>query len=312
MKIILFGLRRSGTSLAFNIFRINKKLCCFYEPLHPNLVSKGGLSCLDRDKKGVYSEYKAVKEELTKQHEGLGAPEYDVVEEFICNNLTNRHFAYLNFLFDFAENVLIQPVRLNYQLYQLRERFPDAIFVWVVRQPGGFINSVLKYRPSLLTYHDACIAGSHAIKNCKKNVLFRMTRGWNAFDDPWSQIAAANFIVQSRPFFRGLINAPAWIKLLALWYDHYRFVTEFINSDAQRFFIFSYDRGCRSEDYIRELMANLKLDYPEGQFSNLIDNRVIQKQNVSKIDISDGEIMIQEEFEKAGLEMDLSYRQFIG
>ena len=312
MKIILFGIRRSGTTLAFRIFRSNSRLHCFYEPLHPNLISKVRLSCSDIDKKGVYSEYKNVVEELTKRHEGFGAPKYDVVEELIYNNLTNRHISYLDFLFDCAENVLIQPVRLNYQLYQLLQCFPDSRFVWIVRKPEGFINSVLKYRPSLLTYHDASLAGSHAIKSCRKNIILRMILGWDAFEDPWSQIAAANFIVQSRPFFRDLITAPAWIKLLALWYDHYRFVTEFIKSSPQRSFIFSYDRACRSEAYIRELMTDLKLDYPKGLFGGLIDQKAIQKQDASRTDISDGEIMIQKEFEKAGLELDLSYRHYLG
>lgn len=312
MKIILFGMRRSGTTLAFNIFRRNSSLLCFHEPLHPNLVSTDRLSCLARDKKRVYSEYKSIYEELTKRHEGFGAPKYDVVEELIYNNLTGRHLAYLDFLFECAENVLIQPVRLNYQLYQLRERFPNARFVWIVRQPEGFINSVLKYRPSLLTYHDACLAGSHAIKTCKENIVFRMTRGWNAFDNPWSQVAAANFIVQSRPFFRRLITAPTWIKLLALWYDHYRFVTEFINSNPQNSFVFDYDKACCSEAYIKDLMASIKLDYPAGNFNELIDKKVMQKQNESRIDISDGEIMIQKQFEEAGLGLDLSFRHLIG
>ncbi len=312
MKIILFGLRRSGTTLAFNIFRRNSGLLCFHEPLHPNLVSKDRLSCLIRDKKGVYSEYNSIYEELAKRHEGFGAPKYDVIEELIVNNLTGRHLAYLDFLFDCAENVLIQPVRLNYQLYQLRARYPEASFVWIVRQPEGFINSVLKYRPLLLTYHDACLAGSHAIRTCKENIIFRMARGWNAFDNPWSQIAAANFIVQGRPFFRSLITAPTWTKLLALWYDHYRFVTEFINSDPQRCFVFNYDKACCSEAYIRELMINLKLDYPAGHFNDLIDTKVVQKQKGSRIDVSGGEIMIQKKIEEAGLDLDLSYRHLIG
>lgn len=312
MKIILFGLRRSGTTFAFKLFRCNSNLLCFHEPLHPNLISKVRLPYLGKDKKGVYSEYKSIYEELIKRHEGFGAPQYDIVEELIYNNLTSRHLAYMDFLFECAEDVLIQPVRLNYQLYQLRARYPEASFVWIFRQPAGYIKSVLNYRPSLLTYQDACLAGSHAIKTCKKNIIFRMTRGWNAFDNPWSQIAAANFIVQSRPFFRGMITAPAWIKLLALWYDHYRFVTEFINSDPQKCFVFNYDKACSSESYTKELMTDLKLDYQLGHLDELIDKNAIQKQKASKIDISNEELMIQKQFKESGLDLDLSYRHSIG
>lgn len=312
MKIILFGLRRSGTTLAFNIFRRNNNLLCFHEPLHPNLISKDRVSCLINDKKGVYSEYNTIYKDLEKKHEGFGAPRYDIIEELITNNLTNRHIDYLDFLFKCAENVLIQPVRLNYQLYQLLTHFPQAKFVWIVRQPDGFISSVLNYRPSLLTYHDACLAGSRAINTCRKNFLFRIIRGWNAFENPWSQIAAANFIVQSRPYFRDLITAPTYIKLLALWYDHYRFVTEFIKSNPQICYIFNYEKICRSEDYVSKLMAELHINYPADHFDDFINSEVIEKHKRSKIDISDAEVMIQDKIRESGMNLDISYRNLIG
>lgn len=309
MKIILFGLRRSGTTLAFNIFRRCEGLRCYYEPMHPNLVVSQGLSRMETDRKGAFSEYRLIQDELQKHHEGFGAPKYDVAEELLQDNLTPRHLSYLDFLFGSADNVLLQPVRLNYQLHQLRAHYPDAHFVWVLRRPDGFINSVLAYRRSLLEYRDAGIPGSNAIDSCKKNLIFRMMRGWHAFDNPWAQIAAANLVVASRPYFRDLASSPTWLKLAALWYDHYLFVTDFIRANPECSRVFIYEKACGSADYIRTSMASIGLRHSENAFDGLIDSDVIRKHDRSRIDIAGGELMIQERIEAMGLDLDLSYRQ---
>jgi sulfotransferase family protein len=304
MKIFLFGLRRSGTTLAFNIFRRCQDVRCYYEPLHPDLLAE-----VDADTKGAYAEYRALGEDLRKRHEGFGAPAHDVAEELFPGNLSERHLAFLDFLFGSADNVVLQPVRLCYQLHQLRARFADARFVWVLRRPEGFVNSVLEYRPSLLRYTDAGIPGSHAIKTLKKSRLVRVTRGWHAFDDPWSQIGAANLIVTSRPCFRGLVSSPTWIKLVALWYDHYRFVSAFIEEHPASCRVLCYEKACGSADYIRALMASLGLAHAADAFDGLIDADVMRKQHGSRIDILDAERMIQERIQTDGGELDLSYRR---
>jgi len=312
MKIILFGLRRSGTTLAFQIFRTCKTLRCFYEPLHPGLVFPEKSSCLNNDKKNVYSEYRLLGKELFSRHEGLGAPLHDVVDELAPNALTKRHLDYLDFLFESAPDVLIQPVRLTYQLQQLRTRYPDARFVWVVRQPEGFIRSVLTYRPDWLTYRDAGLASNRSIKAQKKNILLRALKGWNAFDNPWSQIAAANAIVQREPVFKDLTNAPSWIKLMALWYDHYRVVTEFAKDNASNFHMLNYEKACRSDAYVKELFASLQLDCSMVNLAGLIDAKVVGRQQVVTLDVSDGEEMIQRKYEMMGAPLDLSYRRLMG
>ncbi len=311
MKIILFGLRRSGTTLAFNIFRRCHDLRCYYEPMHPNLVDGNGASCIENDRKGAFSEYKLLQEELKHRHAGFGAPRYDVLEELVADNLTPRHLDYLDFLFCSAGKVLLQPVRLNYQLYQLRERYPDARFVWVLRRPDGFINSVLAYRDSLLTYKDAGIPGNTAISSFRKNPIFRLMRGWHAFDNPWSQVAAANHIVASRPSFRGMESLPTWIKLAALWYDHYLFASKFINANRESCHVLSYDKACGSVGYIKELMAAIGLPHSDNAFDGLIDAGIMRKQSQSRIDIAETERMIQERLAASGIELDLSFRHLL-
>lgn len=311
MKIILFGLRRSGTTLAFNIFRRCHDLRCYYEPMHPNLVEANGASCIENDHKGAYSEFKLLEGELKRRHAGFGAPRHDVLEELVANNLNRGHLDYLDYLFGSANNVLLQPVRLNYQLYQLKERYPDARFIWVLRRPEGFINSVLAYRDSLLTYKDAGIPGNTAISSFRKNPFFRLMRGWHAFDNPWSQIAAANHIVASRPSFRGMASLPTWIKLAALWYDHYLFVSTFIKANLGSCHVLSYDKACGSAAYIEEVMNAIGLQHPKNAFDGLIDADVMRKHSQSRIDITEGERMVQERMAASGIELDLSFRKLL-
>lgn len=312
MKIFLFGLRRSGTTFAFSLFRRCEELRCYYEPLHPNLVSADGASCLDADSKGAYTEFSLIRDELPHRHAGFGAPKYDVLEEMVENNLTSRHFAYLDFLLGSSENVLLQPVRLNYQLYQLAERYPDARFVWVLRRPEGFIKSVLAYRPAMLDYRDAGIPGNHAMNSCRKNFAFRLMRGWRAFDNPWSQVAAANFIISARPCFRGLADSPTWIKLLALWYDHYLFVSKFLASNVAASQVFLYEQACHSNDYIRQQMRQLGLAHAGDAFDGLTDAAVLRRQDESRLDIAAGEKLILQKLRDCGLDPDLSLRESMG
>lgn len=312
MKIILFGLRRSGTTFAFSLFRKCRELRCYYEPLHPNLVSADGASCLDSDSKGAYTEYRLIRDDLLQQHAGFGAPRHDVLEEMIPDNLTPRHLAYLDFLFGSADNVLLQPVRLNYQLHQLRARYPDARFVWVLRRPEGFIKSVLAYRPGMLEYRDAGLPGNLATNSCRKNLAFRLMRGWRAFDNPWSQVAAANFIVASRPCFRGLSDSPTWLKLLALWYDHYLFVSDFLKSDPGVSGTFLYEQACHSSDYIKAHMHQFGLAHADDAFDGLTDPAVLRRQDESKLDIDAGENRIRQMLRDCGLDLDLSLRESMG
>jgi hypothetical protein len=308
MKIILFGLRRSGTTLAFNLFRQCEELRCYYEPLHPQLIP----SCLQNDKKRVYSEYRLLGDDLFRLHQGFGAPEFDVTEELIPDSLTERHLSYLDFLFQSSEDVLIQPVRVVYQLRQLRQRYPDAQFVWVIRQPAGFIHSVLTYRSDLLTWRDAGLASNREIRAQKKNLLLRAVKGRKAFENPWSQVAAANFIVQNRSVFQGLEESPAWIKLMALWYDHYRHVTEFIQGNPANCHLLGYENACASEDHMKKLFASLQLAGSAKGLAGLIDANVIDRQRASMQDLSAGEKLIQDKFAAAGVPLDLSYRHWIG
>lgn len=312
MKIILFGLRRSGTTLAFNLFRRCSDLRCYYEPLHPNLVAEDGTSCIENDSKGVFTEYQSIRESLAGLHKGFGAPRYDVAEELVADNLTPQHLTYLDFLLGTADNVLLQPVRLNYQLNQLHARYPDARFVWILRRPQGFISSVLAYRHNLLEYRDAGIPGNHAISSCKKNLVFRAMRGWHSFDNPWSQVAAANLIVSSRPYFRGLETSPTWIKLTALWYDHYLFVTRFIKAHPESCDVFFYEKACASTDYIKTFMRTNGLNHAEDAFDGLVDDNVLRKHNQSTIDIAGGEQLIRQRVIASGLDLDLGYRFSMG
>lgn len=280
--------------------------------MHPNLVAENGPACLEADRKGVYSEYKLLQGDLLKYHEGFGAPRYDVAEEMVADNLTPRHLRYLDFLFASADNVLLQPVRLNYQIHQLRNRYPDARFIWILRRPAGFINSVLSYRKNLLEYRDAGLAGNHAISQYKSNPLFRLIRGWQTFDNPWSQIAAANLIVASRPYFRGLHDEPAWVKLAALWYDHYLFVTRFVKENPGSCNVFFYDMACASPSYLMSIMDSVGLRTAEKAFDGLIDTNVVKKHTHSRTDIADTERMLQERIAASGIDLDMSYRFTMG
>jgi hypothetical protein len=229
-QIVLFGQRRSGTTLAFELFRRCSGLTCFYEPLHPRLLRHRdwqGEADLDLNPKGAFDEYQPFRGELEKVYAPLGAPVYPVEQELDDRAWTERHSAYLARLAAMTSATLLQPVRANHHLARIREALPEAFFVWVLRAPQGVVASQLS-RPRDL-----------------------FATGGDAPQVGWNQSRAADAVIARRPWLGGFRDAPSWLKLMALWYDHLDVVSTFRASiPDERFAVLRYEDLCSDPDSV--------------------------------------------------------------
>ncbi len=58
-------------------------------------------------------------------------------------------------------------------------------------------------------------------------------------------------------------------------------------------------------------MISLGLRYTTGGFSALVDANLLERHKKTRIDITEGEMLIQKEFRSFDVDLDLSYRHFI-
>ncbi len=135
-KLIIIGLRRSGTTIFWETFRQDQQLLSYDEPFNPVLRHlMHGLPVkhpeefqrlIDRDPITFWSRYSPI-EPTDELREGLNAQRRD----------------YLSYLFDTAEHVSIDLTRCHHKIEALHELAPDATLVHLYRPPESNATSHL-------------------------------------------------------------------------------------------------------------------------------------------------------------------------
>ena len=139
--IIVQGVFRSGTTLLFRTLRQASNLCCFYEPLHPNLLDHVGEALSDTPshaKSGLYAEYTGLSDKLCSVFDAelCGAQTVLPSHHGECEQLQ----AYLSLLANAPQPCpVLQFNRAFWMSRWLNERFPDSCFIHVVRDPRSVI-----------------------------------------------------------------------------------------------------------------------------------------------------------------------------
>jgi hypothetical protein len=139
--IIVQGVFRSGTTLLFRILRQAPQLCCFYEPLHPNLLDHVGEALSDtpsHEKSGLYAEYARLSDELASVFDDRDRRARTVLpgQHGECEQLR----AYLDLLADASSSrTVLQFNRAFWMSRWLNHQFRESCFVHVVRDPRSVI-----------------------------------------------------------------------------------------------------------------------------------------------------------------------------
>ncbi len=289
VPIILFGQRRSGTTIAFKLFREVKSLRCYYEPLHPWLIRHtdwSGPELIETDAKQVMDEYCLLdRRQFQDRYAPLGAPVYPVQQELNAAYWSERHSDYIRYLLDSSPATLLQPVRVNYHLASLSRVDPGMRFIWVLRNPRGVVSSLLQYKPEQFPFGPPPGQQTEA---GRKGIRGAVGRAWRRrplqkrpasprprrrrSGNPWSQGDAARILIQQNPRYAQFAEAPLYIQLLVACYDAVDRVSHFFDSmPKENTSVIRYEDLCRDPDAI--LTASCKwagLPVPSSSVRSLV------------------------------------------
>lgn len=147
MKLILQGMRRSGTTIVYDALAQDDELSLWYEPLaaatHPAIGGGSGARQID-----VFSQLRQARQCFAQDHSladtdilNYGAPR-DAALEFLPD-LPDVVEQYLRFLIEHPGPVAAKFTRIYAKVPVIHQLFPTAGFVHLVRDPRAVVMSYL-------------------------------------------------------------------------------------------------------------------------------------------------------------------------
>lgn len=136
MRIIIVGLRRSGTTIFWESFRRDARLRCVNEPFNPALTSLPE-EIPNRSRREVIEIFRKDPDDFWRRFAPIG------IAEELQSTLSDRQAAYLRFLMDGADGFCTDVTRCHFKLAALKPLVPDAALVHLHRAPAAFASSHL-------------------------------------------------------------------------------------------------------------------------------------------------------------------------
>ncbi len=261
IKLIILGLRRSGTTIFWEIFRQDRRLVCYDEPFNEllqTLPAGAGLKhpqefarLVEREPQRFWERYTPIplSQELK---EGLG----------------DEHRRYLDYLAASGSHVVADVTRCHYKIAALRESAPDAVLVHLYRRPASHATShMLPGAP-----------GSWArLRRAVRRVDFWTRRDkFNSWGIESIVGTSTSSLFAQRLREAGLdaekvYPLPAVGKLLAFWRIHYeRAERDGRAHFGERFVSQSFEAFCADPaGAVRHIYAKMGLSDPGPDFSRV-------------------------------------------
>jgi len=141
--LIVQGTFRSGTSVLFRTLRNDPARTCYYEPLHPNLLShvaEAKAAGPDHPKSPLYAQYTPLLPRLRRVYRSSFWEDYATVRR---GDAAAPLRTYVRLLADSAARTVLQLNRAFWMAPWLHQTFPDARFIHLVRDPRSVVWSQL-------------------------------------------------------------------------------------------------------------------------------------------------------------------------
>lgn len=261
LKLIIAGLRRSGTTIFWRTFRQDERLLCYDEPFNPNLhvlPAKTGLKAPEEFVRLVEHDALRFWEHFSPIH----------FSDELRQGFSDRQKEYLRFLAATGERVVIDVTRCQFKIAALAEVAPDAVLVHLFRPPESHVSSHL-------------LPSSEGWRGRLKRTLSHRgfwTRsdnynGWS-FESIIGRSPHSLFAHRLREIGLSPVQVyglPAVGRLLAYWKLAYeRVEREGAQCFGQRFVSQSFDEFCRApHDVVRRVYSVLGLSVPDLDFRSI-------------------------------------------
>jgi len=284
VNIFIVGMKRSGTTILFDCLYEDKRLDCYYEPFcHPKTNIGGGSGERNikyQDKLNDARRDFIIQQNLNipLEYFNLGAPT-DVRKE-LEEEIPSGHKDYLKFLASKSEHSLFKFVRLSHKLKDLKETFPSAKVIHIVKSPRR-------------------IAMSHIFGNIRKKLgsvqklkqTIRLTLDSKFFFtiksgfDNWSMERMINHLIETDQVYSSYKDSPAYEKIILLW----KILNEKMSEDGKKYFGDDYfslwhENLCYNPEHALEsIYDSLGLSFPdevkEWAYNHINPPRPVFKEN---------------------------------
>jgi len=208
-KIFIQGMRRSGTTILFDILSQDPRLDAYYEPFSITRgVAGGGSGAQEVDFGARIRElrqaYVAAHPEIGEAtYFNYGAPRDPALE--LEPSLSDHARAYLRGMIEASTHTLIKTVRLYEKLEELHRLAPDALMIHVVRDPRRVATSQL-------------VGPDTPPDRFAKEKDFFRRRGKGVL---WASRALSEQLIQRRPY-RHLADTYDVRRVLLVWKHTFR------------------------------------------------------------------------------------------
>jgi len=204
------GMRRSGTTILFDLFWGDGRFDCWYEPLNRAKGKKGGGSrARDEDYSAAVRTLRerlvATRDDVTNvQDFNWGAPDHS--EEELVSGWPPHVREYVGEMAGSSADVFVKFTRASHKLVELAAIRPDAYLVHLVRDPRSVATSHLfrshpKFKERILA--EGC--------------FFTMTSDFNQ----WKTEAMARHLIATRDEYRRFADEPAFVQIMMVWKELY-------------------------------------------------------------------------------------------
>ena len=140
MRVFLIGLRRSGTTVLFELFRQDARFVCFDEPFNHMIRD-----IPTRDEWGSKAEFIDLYNSAPK----LFWKKYAYINglDELRDQLTLQQSAWASYLLESSPNIFMDFTRMNFKIEDLHTLAPEALLIHIHRSPASF--SVSHILPSV-------------------------------------------------------------------------------------------------------------------------------------------------------------------
>lgn len=138
MRIIILGLRRSGTTAFWRTWRQDERFVCYDEPF-----SQFNRLVNDPDWRDL--PYTGIEKRVLWEKDPLAFWDHFVSIHLLDElrpGLSDHQQTYLAWLFESAEHVCIDLTRCHYKVSDLKQLAPDAVLVHLRRPPQNWLTSI--------------------------------------------------------------------------------------------------------------------------------------------------------------------------
>lgn len=140
MTVFILGLRRSGTTAFWKMWRQDPRFVCYNEPFNPLLRRAGDPAWPESGRE--YREFNALYQQDPDRFWATFAP-IDRTGE-LQDDLTDKQARYLAWLLAQGEHVCTDITRAQFKLESLHRVCPDAVVVHLYRPPANWVTSIVQ------------------------------------------------------------------------------------------------------------------------------------------------------------------------